>query len=118
MDIMSIISTVHQTRILTDLLLNYDQQALTKFSMHRSINQVNTVKVQPVSEIVKYKWSNFDMKHDEFLRKVDSLTEKYRDKNLTKTDLNLFTQIYPLLLSDESSFASTSLDVPDQSIEE
>jgi hypothetical protein len=86
--------------------------------MHRSINQVNTVKVQPVSEIVKYKWYNFDMKHEEFLQKVDSLTEWYRDKNLTKTDINLFTQIYPLLLSNENAFASTSLDDPDQIIQE
>lgn len=101
---MSIISTVHQTRILTDLLLNSDQQALSKFSMHRSIDQENTIKVQPVSEIVKYKCANFDMKHDVFLRKVDSLTESYRGKNLTKTDLNLFSQVYPCLLSDENAF--------------
>lgn len=44
------------------------------------------------------------MKHDEFLRKVDSLTEKYRDKDLSKTDINLFSQIYPLLLSEENAF--------------
>lgn len=44
------------------------------------------------------------MKHDKFLRKVDSLTESYRNKNLTKTDLNLFSQVYPCLLSDENAF--------------
>ena len=54
------------------------------------------------------------MKHDEFLRKVDSLTESYRDINLTKTDLNLFSQIYPVLLSEENAFNNSVAEIEEK----
>jgi hypothetical protein len=101
MDIMSIISTVHQTRILTDLVLNQNQQMLANFSMHRNINQETSDRLGELDDVLKYKCPGFEAKNKEFSRKIDLLINEYKHKKLSKVDFGLFTQIYPKLLMDQ-----------------
>jgi hypothetical protein len=102
MDIMSIISTVHQTRILTDLLLNQNQQMLANFSMHKSINQETSDRLGELDDVVKYKCPDFEAKNDEFCSKIDLVMMDFKGKKLSKVDFGLFTQICPELLKDQS----------------
>lgn len=113
-DLMSIISTVQQTRVLTNILLDKKQQKLAKFSKYRQIENYNSLGMNPMKEVVRHKSINFKKDNEYFIESINEITDYYKDKNITFADLMLINQAYPQLLNPNVSNLGQDIDIDDK----
>ena len=66
MDIKNIVTTIHHTRIMVDLLMDERQKELAKFSHFHTV-QDEFDKRDYLTGILKYKYLNFREKHKKFI---------------------------------------------------
>jgi hypothetical protein len=100
---MSLISTVHQTKVLTNILLNKNQQDLAKFSKYRQVENYDDLDTKPMAVVAKYKGSNLEEVEEDFLENINEMTENYKGRHITFSDLKLVNQVCQGLLDHETS---------------
>jgi hypothetical protein len=101
MDIMNIVSSLHQVRTLTNLLIDDRQAILAKFNKYRNVDHLDPDGGKPMQEVVKYKCSNYNSKHEHFSETIQELCSLYDGKELSEMDKRLFDQIDKGILEDE-----------------
>ena len=67
MDITNIVNTIHQTRIVVDLLMDERQKELSKFSHVHTVEDDMTDKSH-LSGILKYNYPKSKKKHEKYLK--------------------------------------------------
>jgi hypothetical protein len=100
---MSLISTVHQTRVLTNILLSKKQQSLAKFSKYRQVENNSDLSSDPMNEMVQYKYIQSNQAEQNFNENINETTEFYKENQITHTDLKLVNQVCPGLLDPGTS---------------
>lgn len=101
-DMTSIIATIHQTKILTDIVMGERQQYLSKFSKYRNLEENNELNLHPMRDVVIYKNTKFKDKdkEQELSEKINEIAVHLENNAITNTDFKLINQVLPNLLDN------------------